>query len=160
LQHALKGEVGLVGALRRGWWKPDLFSSRAAPEISSVSTAWRSGVKLLGGGAIHTLDAAGAPVVNVFVHLETVDGVSHTVYPELVARLSSLCLFRKRDPALLMVLRNRALDWGRSVGISSCQLAPGLPSSVVLACVVGSSEEAALETGRALGVSGCFSDVV
>lgn len=160
MQHALNAEVGIVGALKRGRWRPDLPPLGAADEVAFVSTWMRDGVKLLGGGVTQTIGAGGAVGRQVFVHLRTVDGVDHTVYPQLVARLSSLATFRTRDWQTLMVLRNRALEWGREVGVQATDLAAALASSVVLGAVVSSAEIAAVDSAGALGVSSCFREAV
>jgi hypothetical protein len=59
-----------------------------------------------------------------------------------------------------MILRNRALEWGKEVGLQATSLHAALASSVVLGAVVSSSERAAVDSAGALGVSGCFREVV
>jgi hypothetical protein len=83
----------------------------------------------------------GAPVV--FLHVKTIDGTEHTIFPELVCKLASFALFRPRNVALGLVLRNLALDWVRSRDLSWVAAAPGLPSSIVIGAKVSTYEDAA-----------------
>jgi hypothetical protein len=64
-------------------------------------------------------------------------------YPELVARLSTLALFRERDKSLLLTLRLRALEWAKSRKIVDVDVAEFVPASIALACSTLAPEHAA-----------------
>jgi len=155
LQHALNAKVGVVGAIRRGRWRPDLPAPGAPAVVALTSTLLEDGVKILGGGSCPT-NAGGSAGTEPFLHVVTADGVAHTIYPRLLASLASLATFRTRDWQTLMVLRNRALGWVKEVGMRDLDVVPGFASTIVMAMAVGSSESAAVESSGALGLSACF----
>jgi hypothetical protein len=143
LQRALDGEVGAVAALFRGRWVPDLPSVQCGRSVNFLAALTEDGVKFTGGGLCHGKSEDGAPVPVAYVSGCTSDGRAFQVFPSLVAKLSNHALFRTRNAALLALLRLRALEWRRDLGLDHFDLAFGLADSVCLASSLTSWEVSA-----------------
>jgi len=102
-----------VGQLLRGRWAPDLPSSSLSHGANFVLSSLNDGVRILGGGFVHTEKS----LDGVYTVCELRDGTVEVVFPELLGRLSAYAIFRDRDATLLSSLRLRALDWCKKAGL-------------------------------------------
>jgi len=81
----------------------------------------------------------------VFLHVELKDGTCHTIFPSLVAELSSFAGFRPRNNATLMALRHRALEWCKKSQLRWIDFQQGFFSSVAIGLCTSSQERVATE---------------
>jgi len=95
------------------------------------------GSKLLGGGVVPTADPA---VFVTYVVVKTVDGRVRTIFPELAAKLSSLASYKARNRDLVLMLRLRAFEWSREVGLSWVNFHHGFHGSLSFAFDPSGSE--------------------
>lgn len=116
--EAILGDVpsGAVGMLVKGRWTPDLPSPSYSPGLNLVLAHRGDGVKLLGGGAVRSGEEGNRREPYFVVELP--DGCVETVFPHLLATLSSYAFLRKREATLVLALRSRALDWCKRRGLS------------------------------------------
>lgn len=142
LQALLGGDFGLAGKYVSGRWRPDLPADAAAPVVNFMAALLDDGAEILGGGSLPGDE--NVPRVP-YLHVRLVDGVSHTVFPELVATLSNKALLMARTPALAALLRLKALEWRREQRIPHHRFAFGLAGSLAMA-VRCSSWEKSLRT--------------
>jgi len=129
---------GRIGELIRGRWTPDLPSGDKPLPLNLVLAHLDAGTRLLGGGVAH----AERPVDSLYYVVELVDGSRETVFPELVAKLSSYALLRQRDAVLVSSLRLRALEWCKGVGLSSSTTFVAVPTALKWAWTVSRGESA------------------
>lgn len=153
LQRALHGERGAVGALFRGRWVPDLPSVEGSRLSNFLAALTSDGVRFRGGGICHGKQSGDEPSTVCYLFCELSDGSVKTIFPDLVAKLTNHAVFRTRNAALLALLRLRALEWRRDVGLDHCDLAWGLADSVSLASAVTSWEASATQWLAERGMS-------
>lgn len=151
LQALFRGEVGSVSALISGRWAPDLPADSRGPVVNFAAAFFEEGVQILGGGSVPG-EEVGKRIV--YVHLRRLDGSEWTVFPELLAALSDRALFRERGGSLLALLRLKALEWRKSVGIPHHRFSFGFADTLTLACQLSSwatrAESCLRESGQAL----------
>jgi len=146
-----------VKAIIRGRWSPDLTKDDD-PLTSSFDKLLHGGAKFLGVGTAQTKPLSKAElkdgvevVATTFIRLVHPDHGVISVFPELVARLGLLTLFRKRDDSLVLMLRLRALEWAKSRRIVDVDAMASVPFSIALACSLLSPERAATKALDDLG---------
>jgi len=131
LQDMLGGNQGVVGAIVRGRWKPDLpKDDGSAPMLDFVTTLVEDGAKVLGGGTYSPVE--GYATGEVYLHLLLSDGVRCTVIPSLVAELQCYAAFRPRSAAVLQSLKHRALDWVKRSQLGWVDAMQGFHGSMLL----------------------------
>jgi len=113
LECVLGEAPGFVGRFLRGQWTPDLPSSDLSHGANLVLTLREDGVRILGGGFVHT----DKPKDGVYLVCELPDGSIEVVFPEIVGKLAAYAVFRDRDATLLSALRLRALEWAKVAGL-------------------------------------------
>nr|QDH90435.1 MAG: hypothetical protein H4Bulk47719_000002 [Riboviria sp.] len=130
----------VLKAMINGRWSPDLLIDDDY-SVRAMMRLVRGGAKFLGGGTARCkpLSAEEAKKgeeleATPFIVLLDKDLGTVCFYPELVARLSTLALFRERDKSLLLTLRLRALEWAKSRRIVDVDVAEFVPASIALAC--------------------------
>jgi hypothetical protein len=119
--EAVLGPVPVtVGEVVRGRWLPDLPSVEFSAGLNLVLSQMDDGVRIRGGGSVQGKpkegDLGGFEKVPYFV-CELRDGSLETVFPDLLAALSSYAFLRKRDATLLLALRSRAVEWCKRSGL-------------------------------------------
>jgi hypothetical protein len=117
LQALLDGEVGIVGALFRGRWRPDLPSDQLSTVAACLLSLTEDGVILLGGGVLPT-NVDGVAGFEPYLHVQLPTGEQLTCFPSLVAKLSCFSLCRRDTGLLTGLLRVKALEWCRDAGLS------------------------------------------
>nr|QDH90498.1 MAG: hypothetical protein H4RhizoLitter19931_000002 [Riboviria sp.] len=139
----------ILKAIINGRWSPDLLID-GDHSVKAMMRLIRGGAKFLGGGTAQhkPLSAEEAKKgeeleATPFIVLLDKDLGTVCFYPELVARLSTLALFRERDKSLLLTLRLRALEWAKSRKIVDVDVAEFVPASIALACSTLAPEHAA-----------------
>lgn len=150
LQDSLGLPRGLLASVLHGRWNPDLTMERGG-EGARLSALLSVGAKFLGGGTARVKPLSPSEVKDGVQLVETPfvrlgvrgqpSGV--VVYPELVAKLGALMVFRERDHDALSLLKLRALEWCKSRRILDLDMLEGMPMSVALACSSSLPEQAA-----------------
>jgi hypothetical protein len=151
LECSLGGEIGCVGKLVRGRWRPDLASPERNHAVNLLLSHFDNGARLLGGGVrssvrpvrVEGTDGEEVRTEAYFV-LELADGSREVVFPELLFALASYAFLRERDALLVGSLRLRALDWCKKVGLSWADTWMAVSSAVHLAWRVSPRERQAL----------------
>jgi len=109
-----------VGELIRGRWLPDLPSAEFSAGLNLVLAQRADGVRIRGGGSVEGKlkedDSGHREKVPYFV-CELRDGSLETVFPDLLASLSSYAFLRRREATLLLALRSRAVEWAKRSGL-------------------------------------------
>jgi len=109
-----------VGDLIRGRWLPDLPSAEFSAGLNLVLAQRADGVRIRGGGSVEGKlkddDSGRCEKVPYFV-CELRDGSLETVFPDLLASLSSYAFLRKREATLFLALRSRAVEWAKRAGL-------------------------------------------
>jgi len=147
-------EIGGIGKLLRGRWRPDLPSQERNVALNSLLTHFRHGAKCLGGGTVRGEEKREGEVVETAVSyfcLELADGSREVVFTDLFFSLTSYAFLRKRDALLVGALRARASEWCRKVGLSKPHTWIAVSSAIHLAWQVSPAEvhaSAALAPGR------------
>jgi len=152
LEHVLGGSSGVVGALVKGRWTPDLPLASRTNFANLVLTHAEGGAKILGGGSLSTGEGD-KKRMETYILVELSDGSRETVFPELLARLASYSLLRERDATLLSALRLRAQEWCKGAGLSSTVSLWAVVSALKLAWPVGPLELSLLDTVQAVSPS-------
>jgi len=145
LQALLGGDVGVVSNLVRRRWQPDLPAPEKAPLVNFMAALSEDGVQILGGGSVPAWRDDGVITREAYLTVRLIDGHVATVYPSLLAKLVTLAAFRKRDQATMALLRMRALEWARGVGISWADFAAGMVDTVCLGLKVPAVEQQAVD---------------
>jgi hypothetical protein len=149
--HMLGLNQGRLGAFLAGRWTPDLTGFEQPGPKRFISALLLDGARVLGGGFLATTRQVGAEVVHGRTpYLRLGLGVSeHTVLVDALAKLSLYSCYRRRDQNLVAALRVRCTEWCRDNGINDQDAALLLPSTVALAFLRSSPEEAGSELLRA-----------
>lgn len=142
-QAALGGEVGVVAGYLTGRWTPDLPCQARSVDQAFLLSLFRHGGRVLGGGSVARASEGEPPGSAVYYHVQLPDGAVLTVFPALVATLSQLASFRKRDGSTLSVLRHRAIRWFKENGMDPVEASFGFYGSIALGMYVPVGEETA-----------------
>jgi len=148
LECVLGGATGVVGAFVKGRWVPDLPRSDRTNFANLVLTHTRGGAKILGGGSVQTGEGD-THREETYLVVELPDGSRETIFPELLSRLSSYALLRKRDADLVSAMRLRALEWCKGAKLSNTVSWWAICSAIKMAWPVSDLESSVSEVIQA-----------
>jgi len=140
-----KGRVSgpTLGALLRGW--KDLPLESLPEEAWFLKTALDSGAKFLSGGTLKTVtkEDGDKPEEHTLGYVRlALGGAVHTIFPRLVAKLTTYTTYRVRDHALVMAARQRAIEWYKKYQVPDVWQAVTLASCVLFGVNVNAHEDA------------------
>jgi len=144
LQEMLQGRLGVVGALKRRWWTPDLPTNGVPYEIAAAAHLSLSGLRILswGSSTFEAQDKESTVHEVRFCNVQCESGNVYTILPDLYCKLHCLVFGRARNAATFLSLRNRYLEDTRELGVSQSLRALALAGTVGLAFRYSNGEEA------------------
>lgn len=162
LQDMLRGQCGIVGALRRRWWRPDLPTSGVPESVATAAHLALNGFKVLAmasrtyevfekDGLTDEMVRKTRTVQICNVQCET--GNVYTILPELYCKLTSLCFGRTRDYATQLYLKSRYMEEVRELELPIPVAANALAGTVGLAFAPTNGEEAVKSDLARMGLS-------
>jgi len=144
LQEMLHGRLGVVGALKRRWWTPDLPTQGVPYEIAAAAHLSLSGLRILswGSSTFEAQDKEKTVHEVRFCNVQSESGTVYTILPDLYCKLNCLVFGRQRNAATFLSLKNRYLEDTRELGVSQSLRALALAGTVGLAFRMSNGEEA------------------
>jgi len=144
LQDMLRGRLGVVGALKRRWWTPDLPTQGVPYEIAAAAHLNLSGLRILswGSSTFEAQDKEGTVHEVRFCNVQSESGNVYTILPDLYCKLHCQVFGRSRNAATFLSLKNRYLEDTREWGVSQSLRALALAGTVGLAFRKSNGEEA------------------
>lgn len=122
LETCLGGRKGVVASFLGRRWTPDLADRDRADVQNYLLGTIEGGARLLGGGVVEVGDVergerSKRKQDHVYFIVDTGAEEASLVFPELLGRLRTYALYRKRDGLLLGALRTRAQGWCKAMGL-------------------------------------------
>jgi len=144
LQDMLHGRLGVVGALKRRWWTPDLPTQGVPYEIAAAAHLSLSGLRILswGSSTFKAQDKEGDVHEVRFCNVQSESGNVYTILPDEYCKLHCQVFGRARNAATFLSLKNRYLEDTREWGVCQSLRALALAGTVGLAFRASNGEEA------------------
>lgn len=158
VQAAFSLEGRTVAGLLTGRWTPDLPCAARSAEAAFLTSLFRFGGRVLGGGSFG-LTGEGENTSATYLHVQLPNGDVHCVSPELTAKLSNLACYRKRDAGCLAILRHRALRWAKDQGLRDVDLSLILHGSIGLGMMIPEQETQMGSFLRSNGLAGSMQEL-